>query len=115
MEAGPRRKFGVKYYLHHAGTVAQIQENDAAVVAAAANPAGQGYLGISVFQAQVAAVGATKHAEPPILVSSGKGKGLSARENAQYVLEWAFHLATDAGNGFGNSLGGADRGQAERI
>ena len=55
---GLGRKFGIADHLHHAGAVAQIQEYDPAVVAAASHPPGQSDLGIGVGRTQIAAVGA---------------------------------------------------------
>ena len=54
-------QFRVADHLHHAGAVAQVDEDDAAVVAAAGHPPGQGYFRPGVAQTQRAAVGRTQH------------------------------------------------------
>ena len=46
----------IEHNLNHTGAVPQVDEDDPAVVPAAAHPAGQGLLGVDLFYPEVAAI-----------------------------------------------------------
>ena len=50
------RQFGIEYYLDDSGAVAQVDENNAAVVAPAADPSGQSAAAVDVLGPEGAAI-----------------------------------------------------------
>ena len=104
--------FGVQYGLHDAGAVAQVDKNDAAVVASPADPAGQGSGNAVVGGAQFAAVVGFQR------INSCAFAGLPADKSAQqveHVLKGAIYYIIAVAVAAGHRRGQGGRIRHRRV